>query len=253
MSYGLQISASGVFAALYRQDVYANNLANLDTPGFKVDVPTSRPRECVREEDGVWQLPSNRLLERLGAGALLNANSISFAQGSLKTTGNALDVGIQGDGFFMVQDGDATRLTRDGRFTRDAQGMLVLASGGQRVLGEDGKPIRLPAGAVTIDGEGTVRSNGQAVSRLGFVDVSDRGALTKAGHGMFAASEAALKGAVPATGRMTQYAIEESAVDEVAAIMQMTSASRDVEANTAMIREHDRLLDKAINTLGRVM
>lgn len=252
MSYGLQISASGVFAALYRQDVHANNLANLDTPGFKVDVPTTRPRAGVREEDGVWNLPSNRMLERLGAGSMLNANSISFAQGSLRTTGNSLDVGIEGDGFFAVKDGEHTRLTRDGRFTRDAQGLLVSAAGGQQVLGEDGRPIQVPSGTVTIDGNGTVRVNGQTTARLKFVDVADRGGLTKAGDGMFAVEDAALRAAVPANGRIKQFAIEESSVDEVAAIMRMTSASRDVEANTSMIREHDRLLDRAINTLGRV-
>jgi flagellar basal-body rod protein FlgF len=253
MSYGLQISASGVFAALYRQDVYANNLANLDTPGFKVDVPTSRPRASVREEDGVWQLPSDRLLERLGAGALLNANMISFAQGSLRNTGNPLDVGIQGEGFFVVRDGDATRLTRDGRFTRDAQGMLVMSAGGYPVLGEDGSPVHLPEGSkVVIDARGVIRVDGVVVARLRVVDVPDRTRLTKAGHGLFQSSDDPLQNAQPASGFVRQYALEESGVDEIATIMQITGASRDVEANASMIREHDRLLDRAINGLGRV-
>src|SRR4051812_42884899 len=71
MSYGLQISASGVMTSLYAQDVYANNLANMDTPGFKPEIPSIMPRLAVRQEDHLPFMPSNALLERLGGGALL--------------------------------------------------------------------------------------------------------------------------------------------------------------------------------------
>lgn len=253
MSYGLQIAASGVFTALYRQDVYSNNLANMDTPGFKPDIPSSTPRRAVREEDGVWNLPSNRLLERLGAGTLLNRNSISFAQGSLRDTGNPLDVGIRGEGFFAVKDGDKTLLTRDGRFTRNAQGMLTLAAGGLPILDDGGNPITIPeGGSLTIDGMGTLRVNGAAIARLQVLDIADRASLEKAGHSLFSVPDEILKTAKRAGGEVRQFSVEESGADEVLTIMQITSASRDVDANASMIREHDRLLDRAINTLGRV-
>ncbi|MDX2130484.1 MAG: flagellar hook basal-body protein [Planctomycetota bacterium] len=255
MSYGLQISASGVFTALYRQDVFANNLANMDTPGFKVDIPSTRPRDAVREEDGVWHLPSDRLLERLGAGAMLNPNRVSFAQGRLRTTGNALDLGIEGEGFFVVRDqsaGDAQRLTRDGRMTRNAQGLLVLASSGQAVLGEDGSPIALPAGTLTVGADGSLRVNGATFAKLKLVEIERTGELRKLGQGLFEVEPRELAAAKPAGGTVRQHAYEESGVDEVTTLLAMTSASREVETNTWMMREHDRMLDRAINGLGRV-
>jgi flagellar basal-body rod protein FlgF len=258
MSYGLQISASGVAAALYRQDVYANNLANMDTPGFKPDVPITRPRQDVRHEDGVMNLPSNRLLERLGAGVLMSPNRTSFSQGSLKDTGNPLDVGIVGDGFLIVEDqtheqSGRVKLTRDGRMARDAQGRLVLASSGRPVLSTNQRPIILaPQGEVRIDGDGTVRQRGVEVGRLALVKVADPGALTKEGQSLYAASSDVLGSMGPATGTLRPGAYEESAADEIATIMQVTGASRDVDANVALIQQHDRLMDRAINVLGRV-
>jgi len=257
MSYGLQISASGLFTAMYRQDVYANNLANADTPGFKPDIPSAMPRDVVRREDGVQYLPSNPLLERLGAGALLNRNAISFAQGSLRTTGNALDVAITGSGFLTVRDREdgkpVTRLTRDGRLSRNAAGTLVLASSGAAVLDERGNPISIPSGpSPTIDGDGTIRQNGAAIAQLRVIDVPEPQRLGKVGNSLFSVSEADLRKATPATGRLTQRAIEESGADEIKTIMDMTSASRSVDAQVALIQQHDRLMDRAINGLGRV-
>src|SRR5881396_1878551 len=118
MSYGLQISASGVMTSLFAQDVYANNLANIDTPGFKADIPSIMPRQAVRQEDGLPFLPSNKLLERLGGGVLLNPNRVDFTQGSFKDTGNPLDLAISGDGFFVVRD-ETDKQTERVRLTRD--------------------------------------------------------------------------------------------------------------------------------------
>ena len=66
MQYGLQISTSGILTGMYRTNVLANNLANINTTGFKPDSAFTRQRAVVREEDGVYSLPSNRLLEKLG-------------------------------------------------------------------------------------------------------------------------------------------------------------------------------------------
>jgi flagellar basal-body rod protein FlgG len=257
MSYGLQISASGVMTAMYRQDVFANNLANMDTAGFKPDVPSTRAREAVRQEDGVLSLPSNALLERLGAGTLLNPNRISFANGPLRDTGNPLDVALQGDGFFVVRaasDGgnDAVRLTRDGRFTRNSSGQLVMAAGGLPVLDDGGNPITLGPGKVTIAGDGTISQNNEPVAKLNLVQPVDPSQLRKQGHSLFEASSDVIGSLAPATGSLRQFAYEDSAADEVRSLMQMTSASREVDSNVAMIQQHDRMMDRAINVLGRV-
>jgi flagellar basal body rod protein FlgG len=242
--------------SLYAQDVYANNLANIDTPGFKADIPSILPRQAVRQEDHLPFLPSNKLLERLGGGALLNPNLVDFEQGGLKNTGNPLDVAISGDGFFVVKDGtdkDASRvrLTRDGRFSRDAGGRLVMASTGLPVLDVQNRPITLPMGKVSISDDGTVCAGGRECGKIQLASVPDKTGLTKLGYSMFLASSDAL-GTNAATGTMHQFSYEDSAADEVKTLMRMTSAGRDVESNVALIQQHDRMMDRAINGLGRV-
>lgn len=258
MSYGLQISASGATAALYRQDVHANNLANMDSVGFKPDIPTQHARDAVRIEDSLPFLPSDQLLERLGGGVLMNPNLVDFAQGAIRTTGNPLDLAIDGEGFFVMRpqpgsDPKQVQLTRDGRFTRSSTGQLVSASTGAPVLDTGDRPITIAPGApVTVDGDGTVRQRGATVARLKVVAVSDLRRLEKLGAGMFSAPTDALARAGAGTGSIKQSTVEESGVSEIRSLMSITAAGRDVEGNISMIQQHDRLMDRAINSLGRV-
>jgi flagellar basal-body rod protein FlgF len=255
MSYGLNISASGLMTSIYAQEVWANNLANMDTPGFKPDIPSVMPRSAVTQEDGVGYLPSNKLLERLGGGTLMNRNRVDFSQGALKQSGGALDLAIQGDGFFVIQDpagGGQVRLTRDGRFSQLADGTMVTATGGLPVLDVNNRPITLGPGSVHVSGDGAVQQNGKVIAKLRLAEVPDLDRLRKLDKGQFAADRAVMAGARPATGLVHQFSIEESASDEINALIRMTSAARDVEGNISMIQAHDRLMDRAINGLGRV-
>lgn len=258
MSYGLQLSAAGVLTSMYRMDVHANNLANTDTIGFKPDIPASMTRQPVSEEDDVSFLPSNKLLERLGGGTLAFPTATSYAQASLRSTGNEYDLGIQGDGFFVVRDvadagGDALRFTRDGRFTRNAQGLLVMATTGMPVLDTSGSAIKIPPGiGVTIDADGTIRQGPKSIAKLQIADVPDRGQLRKLGHSLFSPTSEAMAQRTTGTGAIRQYHIEESGVDEVRTLLNVTNAARDIETNLSMIQQHDRLMERAITVLGRV-
>src|SRR5438105_2371537 len=119
MIYGLYLSATGVLANSYRQDVIANNLANSETVGFKKDLALFQQRGTEAQERGTPD-ESSRLLEGLGGGLLAAPTSMDLSQGDLEHTGNPLDVGLEGPGFFAVKESDgATRLTRDGRFMLD--------------------------------------------------------------------------------------------------------------------------------------
>lgn len=256
MNYGLHISASGMLTSLYRQDVASNNLANINTAGFKPDLAFAIQRDAARIEDGLGSLPSNRLLERLGAGAMLAPNRVSMEQGPLQTTGNPLDLAIQGEGFFVVRDESAgpdgpLRLTRDGRFTRDAGGRLVLAASGLPVVDEGGRPISIPDGpAVTVGSDGVIRQGDAPIAQLRLVRVTDPAAIAKHGHSLMSAPEEAIAPGAP--GLVKQYAVEGAAIDPIKAMMSVASAARDAESNAGMIRQHDHLMDRAINVLGRV-
>ncbi|MEZ6244186.1 MAG: flagellar hook basal-body protein [Phycisphaerales bacterium] len=258
MNYGLQISASGALTSLYRQDVLSNNLANLETTGFKPDIPATMQRDAARIEDGLPYLPSDPLIERLGAGVLAAPNRVSFAQGPLDSTGRDLDMAIEGDGFFVLQDehaqgGDRLRLTRDGRFQLDERGRLVSSTTGMPVLDRTNRPVVIRGeGRVGVALDGSLTQNGQAIARLQLVDVPDKSALKKLGANLFAPSANATASFGPIDGRVRQGVLEGSAVNEVAALMAVTSASRDVQANIGMITYHDRMMERAINTFARI-
>ncbi len=262
MQQGMRISASGAMVSLYRTDVAAANLANVNTVGFKPDSAGAQSRVVVREEDNLPLLPSDRVLEQLGAGVLAGPRRTSFEQGPLQQTGNDLDVAIEGDGFFMVgvasEDGGETMLTRDGRFTRDDRGQLVQAASGLPVLGPGGSPIALPIeGTVTIDAHGFMYDEaGGLLGQLGVVSVADRSQLHKQGEGLYAAPPGVLDSAIAqplVTGvQVHQGMVEGSAVDPIKAMMEVTNAGKSVAANSRMIGYHDQLLDQAINTFARV-
>lgn len=258
MNYGLQISASGALTALYRQDVLANNLANLNTPGFKPDIPCVRARPAVREEDGLPFLPSNDLLERLGGGVQLASPATQFAQGPLESTSNPLDIAIQGDGFFVVRSqttgsADRLRLTRDGRFTLDGRGRLVMSSTGMPVLDTQNRPIEITgSGKITVGSDGQIRQNGVEVAKLNLVDLPDRSHLRKTGDNLFVASAETMGSLGPATGTMVQGSREQSAVDEIRAMIDMQDAARAASANLNLISYQDRMTERAIAQLGRL-
>ncbi|GIW74924.1 MAG: flagellar basal body protein [Phycisphaerales bacterium] len=262
MQQGMRISASGAMVALYRTDLHAANLANVDTVAFKPDSASIQSRLVVREEDNLPMLPSDRLLEKLGAGVLAGPRRVDFAQGPLQATGNDLDLALEGRGFFMVRaqgpDGAQVRLTRDGRLTRNSTGQLVQAATGLPVLSPGGSPIVLPdgLGPVAIDHRGVLTDTaGRAVGQLAVVDVPDPTVLHKAGHGLYQAPPAALAQAQQATElgtRVHQRMVEGSAVDPIKALLELTDAGKAVASNTRMIGYHDQLLDQAINTFARV-
>lgn len=258
MHYGIHLAASGALTALYRQDVLANNLANLNTIGFKPDITTARQRDPARQEDGLPHLPSSDLLERLGGGLAPAANRISFSQGSLDTTNNPLDLAIQGEGFFLIEErgadgGSFLRLTRDGRFTLNGNGRLVMSATGLPVLDDAGRPIDLDTDAgVAIASDGVVTQSGEPVARLAIIDVPDRTRLVKGGNGMLIASNDAIENRFIGSGRVIQGALERAAVNEISAMMAVTSAGRTASGNLALIGYHDRMMDQAVNRLGRV-
>lgn len=255
MSYGLQLSASGVAAAMYRQDVFANNLANLNTVGFKADVPMARTREAVRDEDGIAHLPSNELLERLGGGVLMHRNLVSHAQGSIRPTSGAYDLALEGAGFFQVAGHTAgeAALTRDGRMVLNANGTLVTAASGRAVLDNEGNEVRLSRQArVSIDGNGAVRQGGGVVATLAVVEARDPQSIEKGGDGIFHAPSGQMRSIEPERRRVRQFAVEESGVNEITTMMEMTSASRTIDSNVALMQAHDRMMERAITSLGRV-
>lgn len=259
MNYGLYLSAGGALTNLYRQDVIANNLANVNTTGFKPDMVDQQARFPQRLEPGQMPVDSQTLLELMGGGDWAGPTRIKLAQGGLAESRNSLDLAIAGEGFFVVDLGNgqgdqALRFTRDGRFALNEDGTLVTASSGLPVLDDDDAPIVLDRSQpVTIDGNGTVSQNNEAVATLQIATVADTAQLTKTGDSLirftFPGNSNARR---PADGRVQQNTVESSAVDPVLALNELINVSKSIQANALMMQYHDHILGQAINTFGRV-
>lgn len=249
MIYGLYLSASGVLANSYRQDVIANNLANSETVGFKRDLATFRERLTEAQERRMDpRTNSNELLEGLGGGITIGGGGIDTAQGELESTGNNLDVAIQGNGYFAVRDGAKTYLTRNGNFQADRQGRLI-TNGGQQVLDEKQKPIVLTApGPAEVANDGTISQNGQAVAKIGVFAPADASQLEKQGKTLFAGGGKLQ----PTAATIRSQFLERSNVDPTIELVALMDAQRQLEANANMIRYQDQTLARLVNDVGKI-
>ena len=128
MQYGLYVSAAGALANSYRQDVIANNLANVETVGFKRDLALFTSRRTEAEETG-QRRNTTALLEGLGGGLFALPTYTDFSPGGLEDTGRDYDVAIKGQGFFQVNKNGETFYTRDGCFALNQANELVTLSG----------------------------------------------------------------------------------------------------------------------------
>ncbi|MGQ9649163.1 MAG: flagellar basal-body rod protein FlgF [Phycisphaerae bacterium] len=251
MVYGIYQSAAGMIVNQYRQAVLANNLANLDTVGFKHDMTVVRERKVETAEDVLSGRLSDRILDRMTGGSLVAPTVTSFRQGEIQVTGRDTDVAIEGNGFFAVSDGTKTRYTRDGRFSINKEGLLVTA-GGRPVLDDRGKTISVPQtaqGRIRIDEDGSVRSGGEAFARIGLVDFADRASLCKVGSNMFEAVGAQAEAVSP---RLRTNSLELSTVDPTKAMVAMIEVSRAYEINANLVSMADTTLSRAVNDIGRI-
>lgn len=254
MTYGLWLSAGGLQVNEYRQQLIANNIANSETVGFKHDLAVIHQRPVESRTSPHGPLFSHDLLDRLSGGAWVRPTYHNFQQGALTPTGKNLDAAIQGDGFFTVRDPEGLKYTRDGRFTLNPAGALVMSAGdgSAKVLGDDGRPMVLnPKGdAVVIEGDGTVRQGDRKVGKLGLAEFADRQALRKIGNNLFAATS----GKPMAASKSVVHGgfVEGSTQDALSGMVDMIEVTRAHELNARMITLQDETIGRVVNTVGRV-
>jgi flagellar basal-body rod protein FlgF len=251
MIYGLYLSASGVLANSYRQDIIANNIANSETVGFKKDLAVLQQRSTAAQETG-RSGQTDPLLEPIGGGLLSERPEIDTAAGDLEPTGNTFDVALQGEGYLAVSSDGKTHLTRNGQMILDRSGRLVLSNNpAQAVLDSRQNPIALDSTSpVTIASDGTITQNGKAVARLGLFNVADGSQLHKVGGTLMGFDDGAkLSEAQP---QVHSGFIERSNVDPSTELTELIEAQRELEANANMIHIQDETLDKLVNDVGRV-
>jgi flagellar basal-body rod protein FlgF len=245
--YGLYQSAAGMLVNQYRQDVTANNLANVDTTGYKRDVASFSQRLAeARSHSGAARNP---LLDGMSGGVWANRSATDFSAGTADVTGNPLDAMIAGQGFFAVQTPDGTRYTRAGQFTIDSQGRLVTAGEGFPVLSEQGAVIDVPGDtrSLRLTADGKVEVNNQPVASLQVVDFDDPSKIKKVGKNLVTGDTQPQ----PIQAQLRVGAIERSNVEPMSELVSMIEASRAYQLNAQMISLQDASLGRAVNELAK--
>ena len=253
---GLYTAASGALVAQAQADVTANNLANVNTTGFKrtllqvqtgpeLNVFLTQNQPSSSNPDGT---PSSSYVGTLGTGAQIADTPAVFEQGGLQNTGNPLDLALQGNGFFTIQTPAGIRYTRDGQFARDAQGFLTTLDG-NRVLGANG-PIQLSDGAVSVGENGAVTQRGGVVDTLRVVRFNNPVAVRPEGDNQFADSGGG-RPVLDAQSSVHQGFLERSNANVVRSMIDLITAQRWFEANQKVIQTQDTANGYAIANVGR--
>lgn len=225
-------------------DIVANNIANADTTGFKV--------EQLLVETEVGDRARNDSV-RGGVNFVLDGGvGRDYSQGALRQTDRPLDFAIEGEGvFFRLQDAGGEAYTRDGAFTLDPDGRLVTQAG-LPVQGDGGDIVLDPAlGSPAIAADGTISQDGRPVGRLSLARFESLSVLEKGGDGLYRnASNSAPLDANDA--RVRQGMLEGSNVNPILEITNLIEISRAYERITKLIENANDLSRRSIERLGRV-
>ncbi|HAX91983.1 MAG TPA: flagellar basal-body rod protein FlgF, partial [Rhodospirillaceae bacterium] len=224
-------------------DITANNVANVNTTGYK--------RENVAFETYLIRPAPTQTFQF----AIENGTYRDAAQGSSIVTGNPLDVSVQGEGYIPVQTNEGIRYTRAGAFQMNNDGDLVTAAG-DKVLGDGDQAITLPLDAreILIGPDGTITAQSGSstsvtqVGKLAIVKFQNEQAMALVGGNLYSTTEAP----EPATdSRVVQGSIEQSNVQAVAEMTRMIEVSRAYQQTTHLLELENERQSKAIQRLGR--
>ncbi|MBN8842350.1 MAG: flagellar basal-body rod protein FlgG [Sphingomonadales bacterium] len=261
MSFGaLHVARTGLDAQGFRMQVIANNLANVNTTGFKRDRASFETLSYqMMTAPGAPSSAENRYATglNLGTGVALSGTARIDTQGTFATTGNGLDVAIDGAGYFQVQMPDGRiGYTRAGNFGRSADGTLVTS---------DGKPVQPQiqiaedATSVSIGADGTVSATGPdgAITELGRIEIArfaNPAGLQAIGNNLLVETQSSGAPQVGGAGEEGRGSLrggmlEGSNVNVVEELVDMIETQRAYEVNSKMISATDEMMKNAAQTL----
>lgn len=238
-----------------RLDTISNNLANVDTAGFKKEIPVSKEFSELllrrTQSDGIYRNSSGSydvapVIGSIGLGVETNELYTDFQQGSFKNTDTKTDMALSGEGFFAVQTPNGERYTRNGNFHLGKEGIL-LTKEGYPVLGENG-PIHVDDDKFFVNQDGMIYSkeDNALVDRFKVVRFENERYLKKQGSSLWNTNDIAGKAHI-AEGderpRFLQGYMETSNVNVVNEMVQMIEVNRAYEANQKTVQTHDSMMD----------
>lgn len=228
---------SGAITQMRRLEVVTENLANVNTVGHKGGhVAFTEVLADVTQQQK----------ERPGGLVAIGEQRTDFSQGMMRQTENPLDLAIDGEGFFAIETPRGIRFTRQGTFTRSADGTIVSAIG-DPLLGENG-PIRVTGKDVQIAANGQVTSEGSVVDKIQLARFSDPRVLEKEGHTLFRAPKEAAQPVTDAGDNVNilQGYVEEANVTPIDALVSLIATQRQFEVYVRAMKTMDAATEKVI-------
>lgn len=265
---GVYTALSGAMAQSTKLDTIANNLANVNTPAFKRDQQLFQEYLTANEKaPETTQIPRDvASIESFynmqgGDKSFVDTKGTftDYSQGGLKPTGNALDVAIDGKGFFEVATPGGVKLTRAGNFTLDGNGQIVTKEG-YPVLsagnpGDDpaSRVIRVQGtGSITISDSGDVFEGTENLARLSMVNINNPDSLIKQGNSLYGFKPDSTPDMVNVNNpSVKQGFLETSNVNIVQEMTDMISTQRVFESTQKAIGAYDQMADKMVNVIGK--
>ena len=266
---GIYTALSGAVAQSTKLDTIANNIANANTPGFKKDQQLFREYlTSYEKQPTVLEVP--KVPASIDSFYPLNGGDKSyvdasgtkttFSQGSLKLTGNPLDLGIEGDAFFEVLTPAGPRFTRNGHFTLNGEGVMVNKFGhplllrGEEGIGDEERLIRIENKKhLSITAKGDVFLGGENLGQLSLRTVTEKDALHKQGSSLFSVRDNFDNQVVDATNfRVHQGAFEQSNVNIVKEMTDMIKTTRVFESTQKALQAYDQMNSKLMNEVPRI-
>ena len=217
MNSGYYAACAGLRVQTQALDLVANNLANASTNGYLGQQPTFRSLLASR-----YATVRSGLAATVNTFNVMGGTRFDFSPGNLQPTGSALDLAIEGNGFFVVRAQDVPVYTRNGSFRVSPKGVLTTAAG-DPVLGEQG-PITLPSGEISISSDGTISAQGAVVGKLRIVEFLPDASPTPLGVSYYDVPD---NGVRPATSaQIRQGMVEASNVNPMIAVVSLIAVQR---------------------------
>jgi len=246
MSRGFYALTSGMLTQQRKIDIHSNNLANVNTNGYKKEQATLTTFGDLM----LQKVKGNEVYEEIGKASLITTigeTNNFHSQGSLVETGQVTDFAILEEGFFKVTDeGGQEFFTRNGSFNIDAEGYLVLEGTG-RVQGENGD-IELGTDKFSVTDDGNIIVGEEEVDKIEVYGFADYDGLTKVGEGLFTGNNSELV-EVPEIAHMT---LEKSNVDITKELTNMMESQRALQTASQALKMYDSINDKTVNEIGKV-
>lgn len=220
--------------------IISHNLANVSTVAYKRQIGVAQPFDMMLSEKGSTAATAARSFVGV-------TESTDRSAGTLTHTGNALDLAIEGDAFFVVDTGAHEVYTRQGTLRLDSDGTLVNVRG--QALETLSGPVQLTSAVPAIDAQGNIRDNGTVVGQLKLVTVSNPQSLVPLGNGTYAATDSTVSEPADAA-RVRQGYTEQSNVVTMHEMINLIETMRHFETSQKFLQGYDGMLQRALADLG---